>query len=214
MAAAVAVAQPTFGLKAGLNVATLGDFEEDQSFLDKSPRLGFVGGAFARYPFADIVSAQVEVLYSQKGVKFESVSQPTASISQGEGGASELRYNLDYIEVPVLLRVSPQVDPTLDVGVFAGPAIAFKVNESVVSVFDGTETDISGSEDFFKSTDVGIAAGADVGSGPFAVDLRYTFGLTNVADPVTINEAKGIGGGALDLKNGVFSATFVYRFGQ
>ncbi|MEL6614893.1 MAG: outer membrane beta-barrel protein, partial [Bacteroidota bacterium] len=69
--AGVLAAQPTFGLKAGLNVATMSgfdDFEDDDS-IDKVPRLGGIGGAWVHYGFGPSVGVQAEVLFSQKGVR-------------------------------------------------------------------------------------------------------------------------------------------------
>lgn len=208
--AGVLSAQPTFGLKAGLNVATMSGFDEfeDSDSIDKMPRLGAVGGAWVHYGFGPSVGVQAEVLYSQKGVRFE---QDFGEVKGGDGGTAALDFDVDYVEIPILVKFMPDVNPTLDLGLYAGPSIALKVSETITERF-GDEEDVYDGDDFFDSSDVGVAVGADVASGPFGVDLRYTFGLLSV-ETEQFFEKQG-GSEFSDIKNGVFSATFMYRFGQ
>ena len=86
----------------------------------------------------------------------------------------------------------------------AGPAVGFKVSESVeVDGEGGSEDD----EDGAASTDYGVVLGGEIGSGPFFVDLRYTLGLANVA-------AEDLGDGEDTPRNGVFSVTGTFKFGR
>ena len=159
LAAPVASAQTAFGLKAGLNVSDLTGDDVGGS----EPRLGFTGGAFVNVPFTPAFSVQPEVIYSQKGVSTED---------------DDATLEVDYVEVPVLLKYAVPVTETgLTLGAYAGPALGFKISEEVSSAFGG-----SADTDLFKSTDVGAALGVTVGAGPFAVDGRYTLGLSSAID--------------------------------
>ena len=209
LAAPLAEAQITFGAKAGLNAATLradpepdlGD-QEGRSF-ERTPRLGLAAGVWARVPLSPRFSVQAEALYSQKGTR------TTDEIVDFR--TQETDIDLAYVEIPVLARFAPEAGGALDVGLYAGPSLGVKVAETWQFRVNGEDTsELTGQ---YTSTDLGVALGADVGSGPFAVDLRYTLGLTNVSDP---QFAFGKRGGEIDLgteRTGTFTAAFVYRFG-
>ncbi len=169
-------AQATFGVRAGLNVSS---FSGDDAPANGDPRLGFSGGLTADVPFSPGLSLRPELLYSMKG---ETDGETTLAV--------------DYIEVPVLLAFeAPATQTGLMIGAYAGPSLAFKVSESL----DGP----SGSLDFdaFKSTDIGAAIGATVGAGAFAVDARYTLGLTDAIEDANV-------------RNNAFTVSAIYRFGR
>lgn len=171
-------AQTSFGVRAGLNVSDYSGSLTDG--IDPSPKLGFTGGAFAHVPLGvSGVFVQPEVSYSQKGAK----------TSNGDATLS-----VDYVEavLPIGFAV-PVTETGLTLGAYAGPAYAFKVRES--GQFGG----VALGTDVFEN-DFGAAVGATVGAGPFAVDGRYTLGLTPTYD--------GVG----ELRNGVFSIAGTYRF--
>ena len=182
--ASSASAQTSFGLRAGLNVSDLtGD-----NIPNSNPRLGFTGGAFVNVAVTPSLSFQPEVSYSQRGVSTED-------------DATEL--SADYVEIPVLVKYAVPVTETgLMLGGYAGPAIAFRLNENVSPNFGpGSAADV----DFFKGTDIGAAFGLTVGAGPFAVDGRYTIGLQQATDQDVT---------PLDLRHGVFSVAGTYTFGR
>jgi hypothetical protein len=174
-----------FGLKAGLNLASLsGDDVFEEGALGN--RTGFSGGLFVGIPVTENFLIQPEVLYSQKGAHVEAAGEEAA-------------IKLDYVEVPVLFKGrfgSGGAKPS----VFAGPAVGFKVTGK--TEFEGEEEDV---EDL-KSTDFGIVFGAGLdlaaGSGSFILDVRYTLGLTTIDD--TDNPD--------DVKNGVWSFSVGYAF--
>lgn len=148
-------AQPSFGLRAGLNVATIvPDSETDLT--DRGAKLGFIGGVYAEVPVASGVSLQPEVLYSQKGVDRDA---PNASIG------------VDYLEIPLLVKAGLPVSDLLDVDVYAGPALAIKLG-------DDDEVDTAR----FNSTNLGVSAGIGLASGPFGVDARYTFSVQDATE--------------------------------
>jgi hypothetical protein len=80
-----------FGIRAGLNLASVNG--DDVSFDNVSPenRVAVSGGLFAGIRVTPSFLIQPEVLYTQKGARYEAA-----------GEEAELR--LDYVEVPVLLK--------------------------------------------------------------------------------------------------------------
>jgi len=159
MLPAVSAAQShaTFGVKAGVNVATL-------SFSDSSDevksKVGAVAGVFVGKSVNDNVGVQAEALFSQKGAKDKS---------------SDFKINLGYIDVPVLAVLGSSAKET-SVQFLTGPQMSF--NTKAESSSGGTTVDF---KDEVKSTDFGWVVGARVGQKRFHVDLRYVFGLTNIA---------------------------------
>lgn len=184
LASPLASAQTNFGLKVGVNAATVSG---DTEGADLSSRLGFVAGGFLQFAVSPSLGIQPEVNFSQKGFKL-----------MVEG--AEATAKADYIEVPLLGVFRIPTNSALEIGVMAGPTLGIKVSEGV-SATDGDVT-IDMGTDLFSSTDFGVAFGASVGSGPFGVDVRYTLGLSDV-DP----------DGVSNLHNRVISATGFYRFG-
>lgn len=186
-AAVPASAQASFGLKAGLNTTFASGDGADGS----KARLGFVGGAVVRYDVTPTVGLQVEGLYSQKG------------FNEVDGFVDE-DIRLDYVEIPVLLRLGVPLSPLMDAGVTVGPSIGIPIRGKD-QFDDGLENELD------LQTDLGVAVGLDVGSGPFFVDARYTAGLRDVldeADPI-VDDLPGNG----QFRNQAVTFTFGYRFG-
>jgi hypothetical protein len=162
------------GLKGGVNFAKLsGDDVEDAS-----NRTGFAIGAFLNVSTGGFFSIQPEVLFSQKGVKAED-----------EDG--ELTMKLSYVEIPVLLKVSPMLAGATGFQPFlyAGPVLGISAGCSVGGEGEGISFDVDcGVGDFAdtKSTDLGAVFGAGgsfaVGRGAFSIEARYGLGLSDVFD--------------------------------
>ncbi|MDT0630329.1 porin family protein [Rubrivirga sp. S365] len=203
-------AQTTYGVRAGLNVSDVVGFDDNDIAvgIDKTPSLGFVGGVFAEVPVSPRFSIRPEVLYSRKGVSFDPSDDFVDDIVDFDSGIS-----LGYIEVPVLARVGVPLGQFLDAGLLVGPTFAFKVSESfdangsVGGVdFDLDDLITEDGEDAFETFDFGLAVGAEVGSGPFYVDLRYT--------PSLLNANRNDSDLAPTLRNSVFSVTGTFKFGR
>ncbi len=223
--AATAQAQsPSFGIKAGLNTATI-LFDDEVGFeeegVDKQARLGFVGGITADIPFTPVIGLRAEALYSQKGY---AVDYDTDVVGLPFDG--KLTLKVDYIDVPVLLNLTVPTGSALEVGLQAGVVPSFKINEGLGC--SGFESEIGGQvvdtcelsdreddgEYGFKSFDLAGALGATIGAGPFAVDLRYTLGFTDITDEDTTVPLLDPGFADNNPRNGVFSVAAVYRFGR
>ena len=160
----VASAQVAFGVKAGLNIASLmGDDFIGSSVYSTSfgPRIAFNGGLMASIPFTKSMSLQPEAVYSGQG----------QTLVRGAYAADvTLIYN--YLNVPLLFKIQ---DPW---GLFGetGPQVGFLLNTS--QKVNGTIRDLSG----LQSTDVSwvFGAGFKIPDFPMGFDVRYNLGLTNI----------------------------------
>ena len=134
---------PRIGVEGGINLASLNGSTVNAVY---ESRLGFVGGAFLNFHLGPVLGFQPEVLYEQKGGKIN-------------GNA----YQLDYVEIPILLDIT-LLGP---IGILAGPSFATNVlDQGVANV---------------SPTDVGLILGAQVFISNFLVSGRYELGLTDVS---------------------------------
>lgn len=173
------------GFKGGINMANVtGDDAPD----DTSMRYGLVGGAFLCYKLTDIFAIQPELLYAQKGAKYTADDD------------TERTMKIDYFEIPLLFKVALPTEGKIKPSLYAGPALGI-----LMSAKDEDE-DV---KDYFKSTDIGILAGAGLGymmeNGMVGLEVRYEVGLA------TIDKAEGDEEES-DIKNSVFSIMLSYGF--
>jgi opacity protein-like surface antigen len=177
----LASAQIKLGVKGGLNIADIGGSDAGTT----ETKTGFVAGGFAEFMIGNMFAIQPEVLYSQKGTK-ESIS----------GG--ELKFKLDYIEVPVLLKINIPIEGSkVHPNVYVGPSVGFKSSCKVSGSSGGVSADVdcdAGGTDPIKSTDFGLAFGGgvsfDVGGAEIGVDVRYTLGLSTIDDEADPDDLK------------------------
>ena len=190
VAAPLASAQATFGLKAGLNTSFFSG--DDADGLDA--KLGAVGGATVRFDVNPGFGVGVEALYSQKGARYEDPLDADFDES----------YHFDYVEIPAYVRLAVPIGEYLEGGVSLGGYVGIPVRTG--------GNDIDGDFDLEANTDYGALIGVDVGSGPYYVDARYSLGLAQVTDDDTLilDLPAGV---APDLKNQTISLTFGVRFG-
>lgn len=163
------------GVRAGLDLATFrGDFSE---LLDLKGKFGFTGGAFVAFPVSRMVAIQPEALFVMKGAK--TVVEGTDP-SGNPTGAEDIFWDLSYLEIPVLLRVSPIPEAAMQPRLFLGPNFGISLGGRFHSNF--------GSEDItdLKAVDVGATGGVGVrtalGGRGVTADLRYTTGFGDLFD--------------------------------
>ena len=180
------------GVKGGINVATITWSGSDPTPVISSRKGGILGGYVAKDGKKFGVAA--EVLWSQKGAHLD--------FSQ-TGNIFTADVKLDYVEIPVLGRYNIPYGQTL-IHIYAGPVFAFSVKDEVTSTSrtttQTTPATVITEDANAESTDVGIAIGAQVDVHKFLVDVRYNWGLMDVAK----DDAK--------VKNRCFSAMFGFRF--
>jgi len=175
---------PHFGAKIGLNFANVSGTEADE-LQGHGTRTGLVLGAFMEYDFIPVLGIQPEVLYSQKGTS-----------GTMEGASYTMAVN--YIEIPVLLKVNMPLAPgtPVKVDLYAGPDFAFNVAATTEASMGGNTStqdmsDVTNSFDFNLAFGGGL--GFNVGPTTLGFDLRYSLGTG------TVDKSGG------EVKNGVFA---------
>jgi opacity protein-like surface antigen len=155
--AASAQQKAAAGFLGGASFSTLTG--TDSSVSPKSST-GFAGGFFVNFPVAKSLRLEPEILYINKGSGFED---------------EDFTLNLNYIEIPVLLRYQF----TEDGGPFAyvGPYVGFNVKcNSTVDTLAVPCKDL-GVE---AKTDFGGTIGVGYRKEAWGFDIRYDFGFTDV----------------------------------
>lgn len=180
---APALAQITYGVKAGVNLADT-SFSEG-SDVPSSARVGPLVGVFATVPVWGRLSVQPEAIYSVKGASLDVFDL-------------ESHYIVDYLEVPVLVRVAV----TRRVHVFGGPSLAYRLRARNRIEFGSSTEEIDIGEEV-ESFDFGIVGGAGVAFGRWIVDGRFTYGLSDT-DADTGGDGK--------IRNRAFSMSTGFRF--
>jgi hypothetical protein len=157
MTGAATAQHVNIGLKAGANFYNVNN--------DPGPeydgKTGFHAGLLGHIHLAPQLALQPEIVYSSQGAKYRN------------GSGVEEKYDLDYINVPVLLQYMFDNGFRLQ----AGPQVGFLLSAKTEAA--GVEIDF---KDETKTVDFGIGAGAGyvhVPSG-FGVDVRYNLGLSNI----------------------------------
>jgi hypothetical protein len=173
-----------FGVKAGLNIATLtGDVVDDIK-----SKIGFNVGGFSEIKISEKFAVQPELLYSTQGAKFD--------------GGSE---SLNYINIPVMAKFFVAESFSIE----AGPQIGFLT--SAKAKFDDEDVSVD-IKDELKSIDFGLNFGAGYDFTPnLSAGLRYNLGLSNIADNES-NDEEGFETEDFELKNSVFSLSLSYKF--
>lgn len=169
--------RPEVGLRLG---GTVGQLRGERNIFPKKAtdsRLGFTVGVYASQPLAGGFSLQPELLYVQKGGKFD---QAVAGM-----GTVESDYKLQFIELPLLLSYAVPMRSRWTTSLSAGPYAAYGIARDLS--FDADEGEVDGvmdAEDVFERWDYGITAGADIGyrfvRRSATIGVRYDFGLANI----------------------------------
>jgi hypothetical protein len=145
----------SLGVKGGMNIAKLTDFD------DSKVRASIHAGAFANIGLTKEWSIQPELLYSGQGNKYDILNQ-------------QLTTKLGYINIPVMVQYRIVDEFFLEAGPQLGFLAGAKTKSGKVTV------DI---KDEMKSVDFGLGFGLgyEFGMG-LGVGARYMFGLSKVFD--------------------------------
>lgn len=190
-----------FGLKGGVSFSTFrgnADVDTGTGVIAPERRTGFVGGVFLAIAAGESVLIQPEALFTQKGARYT---------SEGD----ELLYKIDYLEVPLLLKVRLG-SGTARAALFAGPAAGFKLKATAVARTAGGEEASTDTSDQLRSVDWGLVFGGGVdvasGSGTLTLEGRYTLGLSTLGKEPEPGQTRS----SFDPKNGALSLQLGYAF--
>lgn len=179
---------PKFGVKGGLNLANL----YVDNVKDENMKTGFNAGVYAKIPFAKGFSIQPELLYSGKGAKLT-----YDNILLGTG---EYRFNLNYVDLPVLAVVNIAKNLNLH----AGPYVSYLVSADVTRLnsASGSVDKIKNLKtDDFNRFDYGLAGGLGLDVQNFTIGARYNYGLKEIGS----SNASIAGQATKNSKNSVIS---------
>ena len=175
--AAVAQGMTTVSMKAGASFATWGGSDVEEEGVDNGYRRGLAFRASAVLPLTDLVALQIGAAYVEKGT----FSQGQIDIFGAELDA-ETSVNMGYLDLPVLLRVSPKLSPILPY-VTAGPAFSYSLNCSFSTSVNGTVTHLHTGEEETISESESAGCGEDVES------KTLDFGVTVGAGVILLSPA-------------------------
>ena len=157
------------GVKAGPSFSMLAFEPDDSGGYDR--RIAADGGGFAVLPVATGIAAQIEALFTSRGAE---LYDPDMTLT----GAILLQ----YLDIPVLLRVQGPARGALALHVVGGPYAGVRlsakrqVSAVVSSIRTGEKVDISNEIERFEFGWT-IGAGVDVGR-RMVIDGRYSRGLS------------------------------------
>lgn len=157
---------PKLGVKGGINLSNM--FVDEIS--DENMKVGINLGVFAKLPLTRGFSIQPELLYSSKGAK-----ETYNNFLEGEG---EYRFNLNYVELPVLAVVNLGKN----FNIHAGPYIAYLASVNIKDMNDdGTIDEIAELDaENFNRFDYGLSGGLGVDISNFSIGARYNYGLREI----------------------------------
>jgi len=157
------------GAKAGVNSSTFSGVNTEEF----GQSTGYHVGASAEFSFSEYFSSEVELLYSTKGAS-----------------SDILDISVDYLSLPVMIKVYPIESISIDVG----PQFSYLLNNS--ALIDNIEIDTYP----YETLDIGLIAGITYKTGlDIYIQARYVMGVTEF-DP------------AGKWKNQVFQFSLGYNF--
>ena len=152
-----------FGLRVGLGVSTI---NADDHYLDGgSPKAGLNVGFVAGMRVAPVAP-----LYLETGLSY---------VEKG-GKNVDCTYNMNYLEVPFLVKYQHHFAPLTSIQPFAGVYCAAGISGKIKEQ-NQRKTFSSFSDNAFKRFDAGLRIGCGLQSGPLYAELGYDIGLSNAS---------------------------------
>jgi hypothetical protein len=171
---------PSYGFKGGLNFSNFyTDNVDDSNILT-----GFNAGLYAKFPITNSIAIQPEINYTTKG----SEQIYDNAVFQGTS-----KFNINYIEVPVLLVANLTENFNVHVGPYAAYMVSGKTSTETNFGSSTSELDT----DDFNKFDAGISGGVGVDLDVVNFGVRYNYGLTKIGKDNNFTSS--------DAKNSVFN---------
>ncbi|MGQ9800500.1 MAG: porin family protein [Candidatus Saccharicenans sp.] len=167
----------TFGAKGGFSLANIKTIPENFEGYKWENKTGLAGGVFMEIGLPGPFSIQPEVLYVQKGAKI--------SFFEGEFSGT-LKANIDYIEIPLLLKYNFISGGPLSPSVYFGPYFGFNTTAEFVISIEGQGEEREDIKDDIKNTEFGMVFGLGLtqklGTIKLTLDARYDLGISNIIE--------------------------------
>ena len=161
-------------------------------------RTGTTFGASLLLPFGHTWSLQPQVLFSNKGSRFDS----------GVGGEKNIR--LDYVDIPLLLRYDLAGGSLVSPHLYAGPSAGYRVGCNVKvsgSGIPNTSSDCNRTNFDPETFDWGaiVGGGIDLSIGGVGVTggARYGIGLANINKDHSSSLSQRVHNGTLTVYAGI-----------
>lgn len=156
-----------YGFRMGITFATVNS--DDKALDGGSSRTGLGFGGYLGY----FLSRDVPV-FLESGVEYR--AKGGRSTYEGK----KMSYDLNYLEVPVVVKYSYVVDRHFSIQPFAGGYFAMGLGGKIKNYGDRVaESSFSGK--YFKRFDGGLRIGCGFGFDMFYADINYDLGLTNIS---------------------------------
>lgn len=132
---------------------------------------GFTGGIFLKYSTGNVFAIQPEILYTRKGGYYSE-------------GLFSYELNVDYLEIPLLLKAQIPVGEAVFPFLYVGPYAAFELNNREQGDFFFVDYESTAAIRDFDAGAV-LGAGLDVELEKFFLgfDARYGIGMVNIYEP-------------------------------
>jgi hypothetical protein len=176
----------SFGIKGGINSSKM-LFSPAVDFPNQDYLQGYSFGAFLTINIGPL-GLQPEVLYSRRGLEFQMPVDPSDPDTLLEAKA-----RLDYIEIPLLVRLNIIPAGPFKAYIFGGPSYGFLQKARLDRTYEGA-TETQDIKDDFKSSALALVGGLGIDIKiPFlfkvTVDARYHYGLYDIlSDTSSLHE--------------------------
>ena len=156
------------GIKGGLNFANMSVKPVSEGMPDFENLTGLTGGLYFSLNIG-FIGIEPEILYSRRGLQWEE-------------GTTNIKYELDYVEVPVLVKLNILPAGPVRPYVFGGPSYGYLLKATgKLTAAEGNESqDI---KDMFKKSEWAAVFGAGIELKAIvrlSVDARYHLGISNI----------------------------------
>jgi len=171
-----------FGVQGGFTLTNHWSTQEKRGnyTVESSIKDGFAAGVLATVRISRLFSLEADLLYVKKG------SNQTITVPSFSFGDIEVTYELNYIEIPLLVRTHLLPNAKIQPSLAIGPYVAFLVNNKYtyqIAVIGTAEEEIKG----IKTTDYGIIFGMGLSIPAnvvrLRIDYRYSMGFVDLMLP-------------------------------
>ncbi|WP_421977378.1 porin family protein [Roseivirga seohaensis] len=153
------------GIKGSFNLSNLYTDDID----DNNLRPGFSIGIFKENQIGASSAIQTELLFSTKGNRSEYRTGPFDG---------EAKFNLNYLELPVMLDL--KAGDALDISF--GPYVSYLISANVTTEGDFGNSFSEIDRDQLNAFDFGLSGGLGLNFGNTELGARYNMGLSEIAD--------------------------------
>jgi len=217
LTASYAQAQFSFGVRGGLNFATVSETDYDQQFDDDEikPKLktGIKFGVVGEYAITETFAIQPGIIFAMQGYR-RSWSGTYPVIGKAE---SKERTNINYLQIPVNAVYKLDLDGKTFL-LQAGPYFGFALGgKSISKITVGGKTEEKDNDLKFGDQkgeiyglDLGLGLGVGMQLSAIQIGLEYKFGLVDIGNSV----ASQFGDTGKAMYNRGLSITATYFFGK